>query len=88
MDQVPRILDQLDRMEARLDRVDISLVEIRGDLREHIRRTEAAEAQLELLKEELKPLKQHVLVVRLLSKIVAGAVALSAGMAKLYYYLK
>lgn len=70
----------LERMDARLDRIDdttrnIQVVQERqaASLDEHIRRTAAAEESLKHLRAEIAPLKAHVAVFGVVGKVVAGS---------------
>lgn len=68
-----RIYKQLDRIEARLDSTDATLIRNTISLEEHIKRTD-------LLEQDLKPIKAHVQLMNTLAKIVsvgAGAAALA-----------
>lgn len=65
-----RIVDQLDKMDQRLDNIDITLVRNTAQLEEHMRRTE-------ILEQEFKPVKRHVETINLLAKIASGAGALA-----------
>jgi len=55
---------QLDRIESRLDSIDVTLVRNTAQLEEHIRRTE-------ILEEEIKPVKAHVSLMNNTAKIIA-----------------
>jgi hypothetical protein len=60
-------------------------IEMKGDLREHMRRTEVAEKRLDVLTEEFRPVREHVLALRVLWRWVlwAGALAgVTVGVAK------
>lgn len=52
-----RIYSQLDRVEGKVDNIDVTMARNTTLLEEHIRRTN-------LLEEELKPIKEHVATVR------------------------
>jgi hypothetical protein len=80
-----KIKDWLQRLDSKTDRIGDDLAEIRvvqgrqaQSLEDHIRRTEAAEAQLAILYQELQPLKSHVAVFGALGKIVAATSGLVA----------
>jgi hypothetical protein len=64
--------------DEKLLRIFEEILEIKGDLREHMRRTEAAEDNLELLRQELKPIKVHVGHVEGALKML-GMLAIGAG---------
>lgn len=77
-DALIRIERKVDLLDGRLDEIDKTLVKQHVQLEEHMRRTEAAEESLTLLKAELKP----VFSVHEIGKIVVktlAAVIFSAG---------
>ena len=53
-----RTLDKLDRIDDRLNSIDKTLTEQAADLKHHIKRSDLAEANLALLREDVKPLKR------------------------------
>jgi uncharacterized protein (UPF0335 family) len=53
-----RIVQQLDRLDERQDRMDRTLIRQESSLDQHIRRTELAEEAIELLRQEIKPVKK------------------------------
>jgi hypothetical protein len=55
-----RILDKLDKMDDRLNHIDITLVKQEENLKEHMRRTLIAEESIEVIRTELKPVKKHI----------------------------
>lgn len=62
------------------------IVEIRADLREHIRRTSLAEENIERVRSEVKPIATHVAVVAAIAKLVAFigvVVGIAVGITKL-----
>lgn len=61
--------DQLDRMESRLDAIDVTLAKNTVILDEHIRRTE-------IIEEEMKPVKDHVKLMNFGAKIGSAVLAL------------
>lgn len=84
-----RLEDKLDRALEDLTSLKVGQAEVKGDLAEHMRRTEAAESSLALLREEFKPIQTHVAVVGAMAKIIAACASLMAialGLAKLMGY--
>jgi hypothetical protein len=67
MDQNDRLIAVLEKIEARLDTLDVTMVKNTMSLEEHIKRTN-------LLEEDFKPVKKHVELVNTASKIVSGVV--------------
>ena len=74
------IHELLAKMDEKLDDAIITLTEVKSDLRYHIKRTD-------LLEDEMKPVKKHVVAVNTLFKasmIAIGAVGTIAGIVKLF----
>ena len=74
------LFDKLDRLDERLDTVATKQAEQGVMLDEHMRRTEVAEANLDLLRADFKPVQSHVAMVGALAKIL-GLVGTRVGMA-------
>jgi chromosome segregation ATPase len=68
-----RIEAKLDRQDERLDRIEVLQARHTASLEDHMRRTEAAESQLLLVEDTLKPLKLHVAVTGALAKVLGVA---------------
>ena len=75
-DDNERKANQLDRIEIRLDSIDVTLVKNTISLDEHIKRTN-------LLEEELKPVKAHVNLMNAMAKIVAAGGTILLGLKQL-----
>lgn len=98
----PRQRSQLDKIESKLDHlhervssIDVTLARQEENLKEHMRRTAVAEANLDLHKEILKPIQSHVTKFELAFKIggwtaasVAFLVSVAAGVIKIIEYFK
>lgn len=67
-------------IEKRLASIDVSLAKQSTILEEHIRRTGAAEHRIEMLQEELEPIKTHVAMVHGAFKLV-GIISVLSGIA-------
>jgi hypothetical protein len=52
--------EKLDRVIEAIHRIDVTLARQEENLREHMRRTEIAEKNIENLRTDLKPVQQHV----------------------------
>lgn len=59
MDRFDRLEKKIDKQDERNDKVDIVLTEIKADLREHMRRTAAAEEANNLNREALEVYKKE-----------------------------
>jgi len=84
--------EKLDKLDERLDRIELTLVKNTQILDEHQRRSTANEAhvaQLEqTLKEELTPVKNHVDTMKLGFKIIVWIAGASTGVAAFVLTLK
>lgn len=83
-----KILDQLISLDKRLDNVDKTLIKQEANLEKHILRTDIAEKNLDLLRQELvkvdsaiAPIKKHVLIVEWTLKV--GGILLGATIASI-----
>jgi tRNA splicing ligase len=72
-------------MDIKKDQDEIKEIVIKNTvvLDEHIRRTELAESRLEIIEQELEPIRDHVKGVALVLKISAGLVATAGTLAGL-----
>lgn len=73
-----RILNKLDEMDKRIDNIDVTLVKQELNLQEHMRRSLANEEAVNLLKEQLEPVKDHVKSVNSILKFAGGVAILLA----------
>ena len=64
-----RLEDKIDKLDGRLDKIDIKQAEMNQDLKYHIKRTDLIEA-------ELRPIKKHVDIMNLLAKISSVVLSL------------
>lgn len=79
-----RMETKLDRISERINSIDVTLASQHESLREHIRRTS-------ILEEEIKPLKNHVLMAAGAAKIIGlmvGAVGLCAAVFEILTYFR
>jgi hypothetical protein len=73
-----RIYEKLDVLDMRLDSMDKTLIKQEINLKEHIRRTEAVENQLEIMKKEMTPVQKHVAMVEGAFKFL-GIISMTLG---------
>jgi archaellum component FlaC len=73
-EKLQKVDEKLERIEERLTSIDVTLAKQHEQLAHHIYRTEIAETNLDILKQELKPVQKHVEVVNTTLKVI-GAVA-------------
>lgn len=55
-----KLSQKIDKLDERLDSIDKTLIKQEGQLALHIRRTEIAEENIKMLRDDLKPIKKHV----------------------------
>lgn len=75
------VIGMLEGMDKRLDSIDITLAKQAKDLEYHIKRTD-------LLQDEMKPIKEHVTLVKASIKIIMGIGAVIGFIAGVYAALK
>lgn len=75
-----RIYETLDKIDNDLTDLKIISAKQEENIKEHIRRTELAEENLTLLRQEIEPLKQHVIVINGILRVI-GAVSVIIGSA-------
>jgi hypothetical protein len=69
---------RFDRIEERLDRIVDVQSGMQADIREHMRRTEIAESNIEKLAASIAPVQEHVAFVRVLGKFLAVVATVAA----------
>lgn len=75
-----RIYEVLDKIGEDISELKITAAKQEENLKEHIRRTDIAEENLELIRKEIQPLKEHVIVINGVLKII-GAISIIIGSA-------
>lgn len=61
---------RLSKIEDRIDSINDKLADIQLNLREHMRRTEIAESNIEGLANTIKPIQEHVALIGAFAKIL------------------
>lgn len=59
-EKLTRIESKIDKLDSRLDIIDITTAKQEINIHEHIRRTNLLEERVEQIREELKPVEIHV----------------------------
>lgn len=75
-----RIYEVLDKISEDISDLKITSAKQEENIKEHIRRTELAEENLTLLRQEIEPLKQHVVAINSVLKII-GLISVVIGSA-------
>jgi hypothetical protein len=73
-----RIYEVLDKISEDISDLKVTTAKQEENIKEHIRRTEIAEENLDLIRKEIEPLKEHVIVINGFLKIV-GAISVIVG---------
>lgn len=70
-------IDQkLDTIASDIKKIEVSQARTEIIMDTHIKRTQLAEESIELLRQELKPIKKHVDMINMLAYVVSGGGAL------------
>ena len=75
-----RIYEVLDKISEDISDLKVTSAKQEENIKEHIRRTELAEENLTLLRQEIEPLKQHVVAINSVLKII-GLISIVIGSA-------
>jgi tetrahydromethanopterin S-methyltransferase subunit G len=89
MDDLTKQIDKrLDKQEAKLDqvidtlsRIDSTLAAQHESLEDHIRRTNVAEENIDLIRKDLKPIQNHVSMVKGAMKLIGVVCAIVGAIA-------
>lgn len=87
-DQLDKIETKVDMIEERISSIDVTLAKQAKDLEHHIYRTELAEQNLDLIRQEMVPVKKHVALMDAGLKVIgaiASATAFVVGVAKMLF---
>lgn len=79
MDNYERLEQKLDKVVEDISKINITLVAQHHSLKDHMRRSEANEKAIEIIKEELIPVQKHVNGLNYILKAV-GVVTVILGM--------
>lgn len=87
-EQLDKIEAKVDLIEEKISSIDVTLAKQAKDLEHHIYRTELAEQNLDLIRQEMVPVKKHVALMDASLKII-GALSSAAmfilGVAKMFF---
>lgn len=75
------LLSKIDKIDTHLDKINDTLIEQHGTLKEHILRTEINEENIALLRKDIEPVKKHVWMVQGALKIL-GSLSVIGGIIK------
>lgn len=87
-EQLDKIEEKVDRIESKISSIDVTLAKQAKDLEHHIYRTDLAEQNIELIRQEMQPVKKHVALMDASLKVI-GAISSAAmfilGVAKMFF---
>lgn len=72
MEPERRITEILDKVDSRLDNIDITLAKQSVQLEEHMRRSEANEKAIEILSDKIQPVVTHIEALKLVGKTIVA----------------
>ena len=75
-----RLYELLDKIGEDISELKITAAKQEENIKEHIRRTELAEENLEIIRKEIQPLKEHVIAINGVLKII-GVISIIIGSA-------
>ena len=70
--QLVKIEEKLDKVEEKLSSIDVTLAKQAKDLEHHIYRTDLAEQNIELIRQEMQPVKKHVALMDASLKVIGA----------------
>ena len=87
-EQLDKIEAKVDLIEEKISSIDVTLAKQAKDLEHHIYRTELAEQNLELIRQEMVPVKKHVALMDAGLKIIGALSSVAMfllGVAKMFF---
>ena len=81
-----RIFEALDKISEDISELKIVAAKQEENIKEHIRRTEIAEENLVLIRKEMEPLKEHVIAINGVLKVI-GVISIILGSAAGFFEL-
>lgn len=87
-EQLDKIEAKVDLIEEKISSIDITLAKQAKDLEHHIYRTELAEQNLELIRQEMVPVKKHVALMDAGLKVIGALSSVAMfllGVAKMFF---
>jgi predicted nucleic acid-binding Zn-ribbon protein len=76
-EQLDKIEEKIDRVEDRISNIDVTLAKQAKDLEHHIFRTDLAEQNIEIIRNEMQPVKKHVALVDATLKVIGALASLT-----------
>jgi len=84
---IEKIDEKMDKLDNRLDNQNVVLAEQKTILEEHQRRSLASEENLDMLRQEFKPVEKHVQIVNFIFKAIGFIATISGGILAIIKFL-
>ena len=87
-EQLTKIEEKLDKVDEKLSSIDVTLAKQAKDLEHHIYRTELAEQNLDLIRQEMVPVKKHIALMDASLKVIgvlSSAAMFIFGVIKMFF---
>lgn len=81
MEKTPEVHEKLDKIQSDISEIKVTLAVNTEQLKEHMRRSDLLEARVEQVNDELKPVQEHVAMLKGMAKLLGGASGLLAAWA-------
>lgn len=75
-----RIYEMLDKISEDISDLKVTSAKQEENIKEHIRRTELAEENIQMIRDEIQPLKEHVIAINGVLKVI-GIISVIVGSA-------
>lgn len=91
MDWQIRLEEKIDRISSKIEIINVTLAKQEENIKEHIRRTDIVEANLELLRSEFRPVQKQAIkaegIIKFIS-VCAVIITIGVGIIEILTYLK
>jgi hypothetical protein len=81
-----RLYELLDKISEDISQLKVTTAKQEENIKEHMRRTELAEENLQMIRQEIEPLKQHVVAINGVLKVI-GIISLVIGSAAGFFQI-
>lgn len=72
MSDTKTILEKLEKLDARIDNIDVTLAKQQVSLDYHIKRSDQADHAIKIISERMEPIEQHTDRVNFTTKVLAA----------------
>lgn len=83
-----KLEEKLDKLDTRLDDIDKTLVKQHEQLTYHIKRSDQADAAIDIIEERVKPLEAHLIFVNNAIKIIIACSGIATFLFSIYSFFK